>query len=284
MSDDLEPTLGNLLEADTLQWIFVGGKGGVGKTTTSCSLAVKFADTPIKDKESGSQRQRRVLLVSTDPAHNVSDAFNQKFSRDPSPVNDVPGLDAMEIDPQGVKLLTNNIFNKFNADSTTDQGLAGAVSAIKDALTGLPGIDEVSVLVHIMNEVKRLNYDITIFDTAPTGHTLRLLSLPQTLNETIEKLTSVQGIGGILAQAGTFVSSHTGMTTDEVKGTMQTFTATLKKVQEQFQNNKLTTFVPVCIPEFLPVYETERLMQELCKYKIDVQNIVVNQVIQTIPA
>eukprot|EP01064_Diplonema_japonicum_P017134 TRINITY_DN25198_c0_g1_i1.p1 TRINITY_DN25198_c0_g1~~TRINITY_DN25198_c0_g1_i1.p1 ORF type:complete len:364 (+),score=129.68 TRINITY_DN25198_c0_g1_i1:63-1094(+) len=274
--EDLKPTLENLVENDKLQWVFVGGKGGVGKTTSSCSLATVLAGMP---KEG---RQRKVLLISTDPAHNLSDAFNQKFGRTPTKVEGVAGLEAMEIDPQGVKELTQNILDKFGGGAN-DDGMAGALSTIKDAFMSLPGIDEVSVLVHIMNEVKRLNYDVTVFDTAPTGHTLRLLALPHTINETIDKLSSVSGIGGLLTQAGSLVSSSTGLTSDEIKDATKGFAQTLKQVQVQFQDNKLTTFIPVCIPEFLPVYETERLVQELCKYKIDVQNIIVNQVIQTVP-
>ncbi|KEG13173.1 anion-transporting ATPase-like [Trypanosoma grayi] len=284
----LEPSLKGLLQSK-LQWIFVGGKGGVGKTTTSCSLATLFASTPVHDVQTNTTRPRRVLLISTDPAHNLSDAFNQKFGKIPTPVHGMEAtLAAMEIDPASFTLGELDSFLGGDAagagQAACGDNTASPITALgkilKEAAGTLPGIDELTVFAEILRGVQQLPYDVVIFDTAPTGHTLRLLALPHTLNSTMDKLTAVEGLAPLIQTAAGFLSSSG--TVADVSGMKSAFAQwreNVQEVQRQFTDAEKTAFLCVCIPEFLSVYETERLVQELMKYDISCDSIVVNQLV-----
>ena len=260
-----DPTLRNVLASTSLRWIFVGGKGGVGKTTTSCSLAVQLASV-----------RRNVLLISTDPAHNLSDAFRQKFTRSPTKVDGFDNLFAMEVDPTP-DAETLEALGGGGGGGGGDP-LASAGSFLGDLATSIPGIDEAMSFAEVMKQVQSLDYDAIVFDTAPTGHTLRLLSFPGTLQKGLDKLASFKGmVSGALAQVGPLMGAPPDAA-DALAGKLDELKAVVDEVAAQFKDAALTTFVCVCIPEFLSLYETERLVQELAKYGIDCRNIVINQV------
>lgn len=281
MADLDMKSLGELVKKTSLQWIFVGGKGGVGKTTSSCSLATLLATAPFTDPKTGEQRPRRVLIISTDPAHNLSDAFNQKFTKTPTKVNGLDNLSGMEVDPSNVT--ENDYFDEFGVDGSLKAeeaaGLKNIGSIIKQAASSLPGIDEVTVFAEILREIKNMHFDTVVFDTAPTGHTLRLLALPTTLNESVDRIMEVQGLSNLVTNASQLMTNSTGVTSDQIKDKIEQWRVRVKDVQQQFADQDKTTFVCVCIPEFLSMYETERLVQELMKYNISCENIIVNQLV-----
>ncbi|KAJ6390898.1 hypothetical protein OIU77_024994 [Salix suchowensis] len=236
-TDIPDGTVRNILDQDTLKWVFVGGKGGVGKTTCSSILSILLA-----------QVRSSVLIISTDPAHNLSDAFHQRFTKAPTLVNGFSNLYAMEVDP-----------NVENDDIGGNEGMDSLFSELANAI---PGIDEAMSFAEMLKLVQTMDYSCIIFDTAPTGHTLRLLQFPSTLEKGLQKVMSLKSkFGGLIGQMTRLFGIDDEFGEDAILG------------------KDLTTFVCVCIPEFLSLYETERLVQELTKFEIDTHNIIINQVL-----
>lgn len=273
MDLDLEPTLESIIRQDTLKWIFVGGKGGVGKTTSSSSIAVQLALAYPKDQ---------FLLISTDPAHNLSDAFCQKFGKDARKVEGLTNLSCMEIDPEAAMSDFQNQAQQFNNDPNDP-----LKSMMNDMSGSIPGIDEALSFMEVLKHIKKqkaadesndentISYKTIIFDTAPTGHTLRFLQLPATLEKLLSKFKDLSGkLGPMLNMIGGGAGGQ-----QDIFEKMNEIQKNVQEVNEQFTNPDLTTFVCVCISEFLSLYETERMIQELMSYNMDVNSIIVNQLL-----
>ena len=178
----LQPFVDNIVESDKKQTVFVGGKGGVGKTTSSAALAIQLAMQDLK-----------VLVVSTDPAHSLGDALDEDLRKgrgNPVMMTDpltAGRLYAAEVDAESALQEFRENLASFDVDK-----LATSLGVSSDLLEGLglrefsgllnnppPGLDELVALANVMDDKK--DFDVVVIDTAPTGHTLRLLALPQFL-------------------------------------------------------------------------------------------------------
>lgn len=133
----------------------------------------------------------------------------------------------------------------------------------------------------VLKQVKSLSYETIIFDTAPTGHTLRFLQFPTVMEKALAKVSQLSTQFGPMLNSviGARGGLPGGQNLDEIIAKMESLRSTIGEVNTQFKNADMTTFVCVCIPEFLSLYETERMIQELSGYEIDTHAIVVNQLL-----
>lgn len=244
--------------------IFVGGKGGVGKSTSSAAIALQCAN-----------RGEKTLLISTDPAHNIGHIFNLKVGGKISEVSS--SLDALEIDPERetdeyIKTVKNNI------KGTVQPTMMEEVYRQLDTAKASPGADEAALfdkLISIIIEISA-NYDKLVFDTAPTGHTIRLLSLPELMGVWIE---------GLIQKRGKTNETYTRLLHDGEKVDDPIFDVLLERknrfqqAREIMLDGKQTGFIFVLNPERLPIIETKNAIDMLDQYHLHVQTLIINRVL-----
>ncbi|MHC1738685.1 MAG: ArsA family ATPase [Ignavibacteriaceae bacterium] len=252
------------LNDSKLKLILFGGKGGVGKT--SCAIASAFQLA----------KKFNTLIISTDPAHSVSDSLEQQIGFEIKEINGVDNLSAIEVDAD--KALSE--FKKEH-ESELKKLLETSTYFDKDDIDevlalSIPGIDEVMSFNTIINLVEEGKYEKYIVDTAPTGHALRLISSPKLLDGWIKVAANMRW------KYRYMITSFSGTyQRDEVDALLLSLKKTVKRIENVLQDNSGCEFIPVCIPEAMAILETERLLAELNRYKIFIRQIIVNNVLES---
>ena len=257
--------------------IFVGGKGGTGKSTTSSAIALHLSEI-IKQKG----LDQKILLFSTDPAHSIGDSFNVKIGEIPTPITDA--LDAVEIN---VDQLMNEFKGKHK-DAIQELLTKTANLDEKDADHALelaiPGIDEFMSLIKLSSFLEQNTYSNStqqkpntvyktiVVDTAPTGHTLRLLSMPNAVNSWLIFFS------GLHKKYKGIMRFLTGINSNDVENFISTLTEGICKTHMLITDMEKTEFIIVTIPDLMAIEETKRLFINLYSTGIKVNNLIINNI------
>lgn len=232
------------------KYLFFTGKGGVGKTSTACATAVNLADSG-----------KKVLLISTDPASNLQDVFNTELTSKGVAINDVPNLFVANLDPiQAAAEYRESVIAPYRGKlpeaviNNMEEQLSGSCTVEIAAFNEFTNF--------IANETIQEDYDYVIFDTAPTGHTLRMLQLPSAWSNFISE------------------STHGASCLGQLSG-LESKKEIYKKAVETLSNNKLTTLLLVTRPESSPLKEAERASKELADIGVNNQLLIINGLIST---
>ncbi len=242
------------------------GKGGVGKTTIAAATALYF-----------SQNGKKTLIISTDPAHSLEDSFEMKIGGDMVRIN--KNLFAVEIDPKkAMSEYKERITPKMDKiDFLKGLDLGDAF----DFAGNTPGIDELAAFDKFMQYMQSKDFDIIVFDTAPFGHTIRFLSLPDLLDSWVGKMISIRlKLAGIMSTFRKLLPF--GESEDETKfGTeeLEKMKSRIAEARRILGDRGRTHFNLVMIPEAMSIYESERSVKILGEYGIPVYSVYVNQLV-----
>lgn len=228
------------------KYIFFSGKGGVGKTTMASATAIHYA-------LSG----KKTLIVTTDPASNLADVFEQEIGHKITPIKGIDKLYAMEIDPdEATREYKERIIAPFREAMPED-----VIASIDEQLNG-PCTTEVASFDRFIDFMEGDEYDIIVFDTAPTGHTIRLLELPVDWSKHIEE-----------------ASKGTGQTCLGPVQTIQESKDKYDRATALLRNPERTSFIFVMRPEELSLYETIRASKELETLGIQAGEVIINGIL-----
>jgi arsenite-transporting ATPase len=246
--------------------VFFGGKGGVGKTTCSAAFALSAA-----------RRGRRVLVVSTDPAHSTADIFDQPIGPEEREV--AAGVAAVEIDAEreakryvaGVKRDIERMFSPNVIQQAHRQIDVAAAS---------PGLLEVALLDRMIDLIvdRGPAYDLVVFDTAPTGHTLQLLRMPEAITTWIQALVKHRR-ALVEIDRGSEQTAEAAAQADPVLAALERRHERVGRLRAILIDRKRTSFVLVMLPERLVIEETARAVELLSDAGIDIGGIVVNRLL-----
>lgn len=233
----------------TTKYLFFTGKGGVGKTSVACAAAVTLADSG-----------KKVLLISTDPASNLQDVFETELTNKGVPIKEVPGLVVANLDPiQAAADYKESVIAPYRG-KLPDTVLANMEEQLSGSCTvEIAAFNEFSNF--ITDDTVENKYDTVIFDTAPTGHTLRMLQLPSAWSNFISE------------------STHGASCLGQLSG-LESKKAIYKEAVETLSDGTKTTLVLIARPEETPLKEAERASKELSELGVKNQIMVVNGVLQ----
>ena len=232
------------------KYLFYTGKGGVGKTSAACATAVTLADDG-----------KKVLLISTDPASNLQDVFSTDLDSKGTPIAEVPGLMVANLDPiQAAADYKESVIAPYRG-KLPDTVIANMEEQLSGSCTvEIAAFNEFSNF--ITNDQVKDEYDHIIFDTAPTGHTLRMLQLPSAWSDFISE------------------STHGASCLGQLSG-LEDKKDIYKKAVDTLANGELTTLILVSRPENAPLKETERASKELFDLGVKNQMLVMNGVLDS---